>query len=452
METIALSTIAEITGGTLLGGDGLVSNISTDTRTLAHGDLFVALTGPNFDGNQFAGQALELGAVAALVSVRQEALPISQILVADTTQALADIAHWQRQRWAKPIVAITGSCGKTTVKGLVASILAQMGNTLATEGNLNNHIGVPKTLLRLNNEDFAVVEMGASAAGEIGALVKIAEPQVALVNNVVPAHLEGFGSVEVIAQTKGEIYQGLGEDGVAVVNLDDRFAGQWLSDLGETRWLGFSVRDAAADFYATHIAMGTAGQPEFDLCHNGNRTRIHLQLLGRANIANALAAAACASAVGASDQQIKAGLEQFSAVPGRLRVLPGIKGCRLIDDSYNANPGSVKAAIDVLADCRGHRILVLGQMGELGESAEASHREIGRFAKNAGIETLLTVGALTEESCREFGEGARRFENNQALADALTPEVSNNTVILVKGSRSAAMETVVRALHQEVQI
>ncbi len=447
MMPVSLHQIAAATGGQLIGEDLTVSHISTDTRTITKGSVYWALTGKNFDGNTFAAEAVAKGAVALLVSEQQSQLPASQIVVDDTTQALGQLANWYRKQWAKPMVAITGSCGKTTVKGMVASILSQLNTTWATQGNLNNHIGVPKTLLSLMPEHhFAVVEMGASGLGEIEYLARIAEPQVALVNNVVPAHLEGFGSVDAIAKTKGEIYNGLGDDGTAIINLDDQYAGQWLQSIGERNWIGFSVEDHQADVSAMNVQLDNLGRAQFELCTHAGKIEIKLNVLGRANVANALAAACCAIPLGVSLDDIKIGLEQFNAVDGRLNVGRTQQGARLIDDSYNANPGSVKAAIDVLAELQGRRILVLGDMGELADEAEAAHREVGRYAKNEAIDQLLTVGPLSEFTVQEFGDGGHNFSTREALIAALEPQLSIDAAVLVKGSRSAGMEQVVQAI------
>lgn len=450
MIAISLSEIAKITGGQLLGEDAVVTSISTDSRNISHGDLFVALQGDYFDGNEYAAESLEHGAMAVLVNREQVNFPASQVVVGDTTEALGVISHWVRKQWNKPLVAITGSCGKTTVKGMVASILSELGNTLATRGNLNNHIGVPKTLMQLNPEcDYAVIEMGASALGEINYLTHLAKPQVALINNVVPAHLEGFGSVDAIATAKGEIYSGLSDDGTAIINLDDRYAGQWLNEIGERNWLGFSVKDHEADLYATDIEIDQRGCAGFNLCSKVGTIAVQLNVLGRANVANALAAAACTVQLEATLEQIKSGLENFRGVPGRLQVQEGINGSWVIDDSYNANPGSVKAAIDVLAEFSGKKILALGDMGELGAEAQAEHREVGRYAKTEGVDQVLTVGPLSKHTCTEFSDGATHFVNNLELAEALKKVLAKDVVVLVKGSRSAGMESVVRAIIKD---
>ena len=447
MMNIALSQIASITGGKLIGPDAQIQEIGTDTRKLSSGCLFVALIGENFNGNDYAHQAIEQGASAVLVSVEQNHFTGSQVVVSDTTVAYGQLASWFRTQWGGALVAITGSCGKTTVKGMVASILNQKANTWATQGNLNNHIGVPKTLLSLlPDHEFAVVEMGASGIGEIGYLAKLAKPEVALVNNVVPAHLEGFGSVEAIAETKGEIYGGLSDQGTAIVNLDDRFAGYWLDNIDSKNWIGFSVEGQEADVFARAIQLDNRGCAKFDFHAHFGKFCVQLNVLGRANVANALAAGSCAMALGVEPEAIKKGLESFSAVAGRLAVSTAQKGALLIDDSYNANPGSVKAAIDVLSEVKGRKILVLGDMGELAEESEPAHREIGRYAKNEAIDVLLTVGSLSLYATQEFGEGSFNFESREALITWLEPQLNERTAVLVKGSRSAGMDKVATAI------
>lgn len=455
MMTVTLAQIAKATGGQLVGCDREINFISSDTRTLPPGCLFVALVGDNFDGNDYAQQALDKGAAAVLVSdpkTLSASTSASHILVADTTQALGQLASWYRQRWGKQLVAITGSCGKTTVKGMVAAILTQVAPTWATLGNLNNHIGVPKTLLALEpKHHYAVVEMGASGPGEIGYLAHMAQPQVALVNNVVPAHLEGFGSEQVIAETKGAIYQGLDAQGTAVINLDDKYAGFWLNNIDQRNWLGFSSENSDAHVHAKAIKLDEHGCAGFMLCTRGAKTPVQLNVLGSVNVTNALAAASCALALEIPLEAIKQGLESFVAVAGRLAVAPARGGARLIDDSYNANPGSVKAAIDVLAAMAGSTILVLGDMGELGEQAEAAHREIGRYAKSAGIDALLSVGPLSQCASDEFtqvenDDSGHNYATQADLIAALQPHLNNGATILIKGSRSAGMDQVVRAI------
>lgn len=447
MMSMTLAQIAQATGGQLHGADTEIQHLSTDTRTLQPGSLFVALSGEHFNGDDFAAQAADKGAAAVLINALQPNLKVSQIVVSDSTKAFGLLAHWYRQRWGNPVVAITGSCGKTTVKGMTQSILSRSAEVWATQGNLNNHIGVPKTLLSLMPEHaIAVVEMGASAQGEIGYLTRIAEPQVALVNNVVPAHLEGFGSVDVIAKTKGEIYDGLDDNGVALINLDDQYAGQWLQSIGERRWIGFSMEHTDADVRAARISVDSHGRAQFELCTSVGSVPVQLDVLGRANVANALAAASCALALGVALADIKAGLESFRAVAGRLAVTTALGGARLIDDSYNANPGSVKAAVDVLAEMQGRRILVLGDMGELADQAQAAHREVGRYAKNEAIDELYAVGPLSALAVQEFADGGHHFANQEALIAALKPQLGMDAAVLIKGSRSSGMDKVAQAI------
>lgn len=447
MMPITLKQIAAATDGQLLGDDAEIQHLSTDTRTLQAGSLFIALIGDNFNGNEYAAQAVSKGAVAVLLSSHQPELTASQIVVKDTTEAFGQLANWYRHQWGKQLIAITGSCGKTTVKGMVSAILSPLASTWATQGNLNNHIGVPKTLLALEQQhEFAVVEMGASGPGEIGYLTKIAKPQIALVNNVVPAHLEGFGSIEAIAETKGEIYDGLAADGTAVVNLDDQFAGFWLENIGERMWIGFSVEGNQADVYARDIAIDETGCAQFILCARFGEIPVQLQVLGRANVANALAAASCAIPLGIKLDDIKAGLENFTAVAGRLAIVKAKNGARLIDDSYNANPGSVQAAIDVLAAMPGQKILVLGDMGELGDEAMAAHIEVGQYANKVGLDGLLSVGELSKLAAQKFGPGGQNFISREALITELEPLLNKDATILIKGSRSAGMDQVARAI------
>ncbi len=389
-------------------------------------------------------------ACGLVVDTPNRTLSLPQWVVPDTTEALGQIALVNRERFAGPAIAITGSSGKTTVKEMTAAILSRCGPTLATRGNLNNHIGVPLTLLGLAPEHrYAVIEMGASAAGEIASYCRWARPDVALVNNIGAAHLAGFGSLEGTARAKGEIYRGLGEGGVAVVNLDEPFAGGWLDALGETVRISYGVAAERADVRARDIRMDEDGCCHFVLDLKGETVAVSLPLPGRHNVHNALAAAACALAVGAPMARIGEGLAQVSTVGGRMRVCTGAGGARLIDDSYNANPGSVRAAIDTLARFDGRRVLVLGDMGELGASEAELHREVGEYARQQGIDELWAVGRLSAYACVGFAGAARHFEDRNSLAVALRPLLEPTVTVLVKGSRSAGMEAVVAALTEE---
>jgi UDP-N-acetylmuramoyl-tripeptide--D-alanyl-D-alanine ligase len=444
MSAMSLSSIAEETGGQLQG-EAVFNFVSTDTRTIEPGALYVALTGENFNGNRFVSGAMEKGAVAAVVS-EPPSENIPHLKVADTRKALGIIARSNRRLFKGPVVALTGSAGKTTCKELVSSILQQSGAVLATRGNLNNEVGVPLTLLAIDpHHQYAVIEMGASQQGDIGYLCQFAEPDVALVTNAMPAHMQSFGSLESIARTKGEIFESLTGSGVAVINLDDPFSGQWREQAGECHVISFSTHDTAADVYARNINSQAVAGSEFVLSYRAEEALIRLPLLGAHNIANALAASAACLALGVEFGAVKAGLEHIEAVAGRLKVLKGKGGISLIDDSYNANPGAVKAAIDTLSGYDGRTCLILGNMAELGDKAEFLHREIGSYARKKGIQQMLVVGEWAEAVVEGFGEAAICFEDMESLLSGCDKYI-NSDVVLVKGSRSAGMERVVSCL------
>lgn len=450
LSPLTLRRIAEVCEGQLLGADGEVQQLTTDSRKVAAGDLFVALRGERFDGHEFAAAAAAAGAAALMVDSAVAGVGVPQVVVADTTRALGLIAREVRRQFRAPLLALTGSCGKTSVKELIAGILAGRGQVAATRGNLNNHIGVPLTLLDLTADDkFAVVEMGASGPGEIAWLCALAEPQVVLVNNVMPAHLEGFGSLQGVADAKGEIYQGVAAGGTAVVNLDEPFAGQWLRAMSVgVRVLTFSASDPTAAFYAAKIQLNASGAAHFDLHTPDGVVPVQLQLLGLQQVSNALAAAACAWAVAADTGLIQAGLQSAGAVNGRMQALAGRNGALIINDTYNANPGSVRAAIDALAAMgeRTNKWLVLGALAELGSDAETMMQELGVYARNAGLKQLLCVGDLTRVTAAAFGAGAVTVANHEAAVRVLDNKLDDNTLVLIKGSRSARMEVVVQAL------
>ena len=435
--------------------DLAIANVCTDSRALRGGDLYVALRGERFDGHDFIAQVADRGAVAAVVSAPHEsALP--QLQVEDTRTALGLIARLNRRRFSGPVIGITGSAGKTTCKEMLAAILAQQGATLATEGNLNNEIGVPLTLLRIAPEHrYAVIEMGAARSGDIAYLCRFAEPDIALVTNAMSAHLEGFGSVDTIARTKGEIYRGLRAGGTAIVNIDSEYQPLWrqLADTHRVITFGF---DPSADVRASAVVRN-AGGVAFTLHSPTGDIAIHLSLLGLHNVRNALGAAAAALAAGVSLETVRTGLAHLRAMPGRLYACSGARGQIVIDDSYNASPGAVKAAIDVLADYAAPRQLILGNMAELGAQAEFLHREVARYAAERGIDTMWCVGphaaAQVEAFSQQIGTPqnesvrARAFADNAALIAALDSAAA--ATVLVKGSRSAATETIVAALCGE---
>ena len=440
-----LATLAADCGGRMVGPDREIARVHTDTRSIAAGDLFVALRGERFDGNAFAAQALEAGAVAALVE-REDALPAgaSGIVVADSRRALGQIARAHRHRIHPELLAVTGSNGKTTVKEMLAAILRGVHGdaaVLATEGNLNNDIGLPLTLLRLEPAHrFAVCEMGMNHAGEIAWLCEIAEPDIAVINNAGTAHLENLGSLEGIARAKGEIVQGLRADGVAVLPQTDRWLPLWEQFAGSRLSLHFGL-DAAAE-----LAGEAAGEGTVTLRHGDATATCHLAVPGLHNAHNACAAIAAAIAAGVPLAKAAAALEGFGGSKGRLQIKRAANGATLIDDTYNANPDSAKAAIAVLAAAPQPRILVLGDMGELGPDAPALHREVGEAARAAGLECLFATGELSRETVAGFGPGGEHFASHTALIDALRSRLVTDVTVLVKGSRFMRMEQVIEAL------
>lgn len=446
MRSLCLGEIAEQTQGQF-AADAHFSGVSTDSRAINKGDLFVALSGEKFNGNRFIADVAAAGAAAAVVS-EEVVTDLPLLRVADTRLALGAIARINRRQFNGPLVALTGSAGKTTTKELVASILSESGQVMATRGNFNNEIGVPLTLLRLQPEhDYAVVEMGASRAGDIGYLAAFAEPTVSVLTNAMPAHLEGFGDLQTIATTKGEIFSGLNSDGVAVLNFDDQFFSQWQQSCGHCRQLTFSKNNNQADVYASDIHSSPQAQTEFNMHLQGKAIAVSLPLLGEQNVVNALAAGAAALAVGSSIEQIKSGLEKVEPVKGRLKPVRG-RHCQIIDDSYNASPNAVKAAIDVLQSFAGSHCLVLGMMSELGADAKSLHAEVADYARDRGVEQLLVIGDYAVMMAERFGDNAHAFQDMGDLLAALDKLITAN-VVLVKGSRSAAMERVVDSLSVE---
>jgi len=429
----------------LFYGDAAFTQVNTDTRTLAAGDLFVALRGENFDAHDFIYQAVEKNPMGLVVEKYFPEITLPQLVVGDCLIALGQIGALNRSLYTGPLIAITGSSGKTTVKTMLASILDQAGKTHATKGNFNNHIGVPLTLLQLNAEhQFAVIEMGASGPNEISYLCDLAKPQVSMINNVMPAHIAGFGSIEGVAKAKSEIYQALDDSGVAVINIDDQFSASWLELNRELSVLTVSLEKTQADFYAKNIKSTESGI-HFQLMHKQKSVDIQLNISGEHNVRNALMAAACAIAVGVDLKKIQMGLQKFAPVSGRMSRCQGIKGVQIIDDSYNANPGSVRAAIDVLAKLP-KGILVLGDLGELGADEESLHAQLGDYAKQKNIYQVFTLGKLSEHVSRHFGQSAKHFTDRQSLIETLKENAATDVTYLIKGSRSAQMDLVVRAL------
>ncbi|MGQ0657042.1 MAG: UDP-N-acetylmuramoyl-tripeptide--D-alanyl-D-alanine ligase [Chromatiales bacterium] len=445
MIAMRLSEACRPVDGALVGRDVAFSGVSTDTRSAGAAELFIALRGARFDAHDFLEHAERAGAVAAMVE-REIVTALPCIKVSDTRAALGRLAAFWRAGFALPVVAVTGSNGKTTVKEMLAAILARHGAVLATRGNLNNDIGVPLTLLRLGAEHTcAVIEMGANHTGEIAYLCRLARPTIAVITLCALAHLEGFGSLERVAHAKGEVVSGLSADGTAVLNADDTYFGLWRELAGNRRVIAFGLRNAA-DVSARVQGSDDSACNVFEIVTREGAVLVNLPLPGPHNVMNALAAAACALAVGADLEAIRAGLESMRAVHGRLELSRGERGCRLIDDTYNANPSSFEAALTVLARYPGRRWLVLGDMAELGGEAPALHREAGARARALGVERLYGIGALTRDAAKAFGSGGRHYNDIAALIAALREDLDTDVTVLIKGSRAMQMERVVLAI------
>ena len=456
IASISLSQVAAATGGELFGADISFNQVFTDSRKVVDGGLFVALRGENFDGHAYVGNVQQAGALAAVVDSVQE-LPVdsrsfTQLKVDNTLKALGQIAEQNRKNFEGELVALTGSCGKTTTKEMLASIFSLSKNTLATDGNFNNEIGVPLTLLRLSSEhELGIIEMGAAAIGDIEYLCEFTKPSIALITNAQAAHIEGFGSIEGVAQGKGEIYSSLGKAGVAVINADDNFAELWL-DLAShcKRIIRFSIASSDADVWAEEI-QSSAMASSFTLCVSGDKHRVNLHVPGVHMVANALAAASVAIAADIPLAQIAQGLASMQPVSGRMQTHElAVIGGRIVDDTYNANPAAVKTAIDALAQFEGaRRVLVMGNMAELGDNAKSLHAEIGRYAAGNNIDALYACGEHAAAMADEFGANAAAFAEQNELITALRSSLHQGDQVLVKGSRSAGMEKVVAALIAE---
>ena len=463
IRPISLVDAAAFLAGELIINDGASDQcfdaVSTDTRAVNSGELFVALRGEAFDAHDFLSVAERAGALALVVERHVVEVGIPQIVVADTTVALGQLGLMVRGMFSGPLVALTGSCGKTSVKEMLASVLSQTAQVHATQGNFNNHIGVPLTLLDLSaGDERAVIEMGASGPGEIDYLAALAKPAVALVNNVMAAHLEGFGLEADVAFEKSRIFFRLAEAGVAIVNLDEPYAQGWLNELAEARpdvrVLTYARANTQADIYAEAEVLAESGCYQFDLIYQNRRSRVKLRLAGQQSISNALAVAACAQALNLPIDEIKAGLELVQPVKGRVEPKLGLAGSLVIDDSYNANPGSVRAAAALLADMQAQAEtetwLVLGDLGELGANKEIELELLGRDIAAAGIKNLLTVGSNSAQIERGFSaakgtRGLHMQEQVQAI-EYIKQQLKENVAVLVKGSRSARMEVVVNAI------
>ena len=439
-----LSKAAESMRGTLHGEDLSFRGVSTDTRSLKPGELFVALQGPNFDGAKFVAQAEACNAAAAVVPNPVET-SLPTIVVDDTLAALGKLAASWRQQMPATVIGITGSNGKTTLKELLASCLSVSDPTLATHGNLNNEIGLPLMLLRMaENHRYAVIEMGANHPGEIAYLASLASPRVVAITNAAPAHLEGFGSVEGVARAKGEIIVGKENPECVILNADDDYFEYWNSLAVDAEVISFGL-SAEADVRASGIEA-TVGGSTFTLHMPDSQFSVTLALQGKHNVLNACAAAAIARSLGISDQQIQKGLQAVQPFDGRLQPVISPSGAMLFDDSYNANPVSVQAAAEFLATQKGVTWLVLGDMAELGGDGALLHAHTGWVVRESGVTNLLATGALSKNTVEAFGDNGRWYEGIDDLIADLQKSIGDGDVVLVKGSRSTGMERVVDAL------
>lgn len=443
MGDLSLATMADLYGGVILNGDADIKALSIDTRELHPGQTFIAIKGPNFDGHDFAAQAAQTGVEALVVEKPLKSVSVPQWVVPDCIDALGLIGKTCRKAFKAPVIGITGSTGKTSVKEMLASILRQRGEVLSTKGNYNNHLGVPLMLAELSSKQaFAVLEMGASAEGEIAYLSGLVRPDVALVNNVGTAHLEGFGSREAIVRGKGEIYQSLSDAGRAVVNLDSFGAEEFLSQISAQTLTFSATGNPEADVRVSGVRVNDSGSTYLLHTPIGD-IEVQQSLLGINNVCNGAAAATCALSVGMRLDEIRTGLAEVGQVSGRLFRRQGIRGSRILDDAYNANPDSMSGAIDVLTNFEGTRIFVMGAMGELGPGSEEYHRQMGEKSLQAGVDCLICVGEPTRPAAEAYGEKAVWVSSNEEAAQACLGLLGPNVSVLVKGSRSAALEEVV---------
>lgn len=443
-----LSDAAKILNGELKGEDAIFYGASTDTRSIQAGQLFFAWKGDKHDAHNFLDSIEAQGAIGAIVERYTPSVNISQIIVKDSQKALGILAKEWKKQWKGTAIALTGSNGKTTLKEMIASILREKGQTLATEGNYNNHVGCPLTVLKLTDQhEYAVIEMGANHFEEIRYLTKIVQPNVAIVNNAGPCHLEGFGSIEGVAKAKGEIFEGLAKDGIAIINADDDYAKYWLGINTDHKIMTFGIRNDA-DVMAKNIQ-----KQSFELVIHGESIHVNLPLVGVHNILNACAAAAATYSVGVTLAEIKQGLENLHCVKGRLEKIQLSPNHILINDAYNGNPASLKAGIDALEGIADHTWLVLGDMRELGDLAISMHEDCGRYAKVKGFDQLLALGELSQKSAEAFGEGGRHFTSHDDIIATLQENlkaIQNESVaILVKGSNSMKMFVVAEAMMKQ---
>jgi len=455
MIAMTLADAAAAMGAAFAGTAGSFEGVSTDTRTLARGQLFFAIVGDRFDGHDYAAGALAAGAAAVVVARGRAPRGVDEghaLEVSDTRRALGDLARAWRRRCRARVAALTGSNGKTTVKEMLAAIASVSHRVTATRGNLNNDIGVPLTLFRLAPDDeIAVIEMGTNGPGEIRYLTDVAEPDVALVNNCGAAHLERLGSVAGVAREKSAIFAGLGDEGIAVVNADDAYADVCRAAAGAHRVLTFSSAGASADVSARAVSANGSGGSDVTIDEGGRSLDLTVPLPGSHNVSNALAAATVAFALGIARADIVSGLAGVSPTAGRLETLTGPGGAIIVNDAYNANPDSLAAALASLAVMPGRRWLVLGDMGELGEDAPARHRAAGAAAAAARVSRLFTLGPLARLAAETFTGESEHFDDHAALTERLAATLAPDVVVLVKGSRTMRLERVVAPLTEEIR-
>jgi len=453
MIDLSLQEISNVVSGELYGEDKVISHVGIDTRVLVANALYVAIKGEQFDGHEFIKQAEEAGASALLVNEKMNST-LPQIVVANTRIALAELAGAIREKAGIKVCGVTGSNGKTTVKEMIAAILAVKSSVLSTLGNFNNDIGVPLSLLRLEqSHEFAVIEMGANHADEIAYTSRYAKPDVVVITNVAAVHIEGFGCIDGVASAKAEIIESLSDDGIAILNADDDYYNLWRAIAGQRECLSFGVNDIA-DVRAENIVNTLQNEQfisSFNLVFNEQKISIKLALAGEHNVKNALAASAACIALGVDIAQIKQGLEQLNSVKGRMQLQATKKGYRVVNDSYNANPASLQVALDAIHTNAENFWVALGEFGELGVESSEIHKEMGLQIKQSGVTRLFATGELTKHTVDSFGNGASYYAQQEDLIAAIQKEIDRDVVLLVKGSRSQKMEVVVNSLIDEMR-
>lgn len=454
--SMSLQEVQEEAGGLITGGDAGFCDVSIDTRTLKANELFIAVKGPNFNGNDFIPTAVEKKACAIVASMEANelvAIDIPVMTVNDARQVLGKIGAMNRNRSSACIIALTGSQGKTSVKEMTAKILGECGEVIMTQGNLNNDLGVPLSLIKIEQQhEFAVIELGANGPHEISYSAGLTRPQIGHITNIAGTHLEGFGDLAGVAKAKSEIWQKIEAGGTAVINLDDHFTEQFINEIQALGRHLVSVSgngNTSADYFADQIELQELQGVSFRLNSSKGTVNINLQVSGKHNVCNAMAAAAMAMTAGAELAQVKAGLEKFASVKGRMCVVSGQKNSTLIDDTYNASPSSFHAAIDVLALSQGTRIVVMGDMGELGRDADVAHQEIGSYAKRKGIEIFIGVGELSKLAVSAFGEDGISLNDRERFAETIQPLLGDAVTVLIKGSRSQGMEKLLNQIQVE---